>query len=120
MKGFVRFIGAQGVVGLAIGFILGQAVSKVVTSLVNDIVNPVIGVILGAAGSLKDQYLAIGPVKIMWGNFAANLIDFFILAFVIYYSFRILRLDKLDKKAASLLGEEEQKDEKKQGEKSRK
>lgn len=97
MKGFVEFIREKGVVGLAVGFILGGAVSKLVTSLVTDIINPVVGVVLGAAGGLKEQYLAIGPVKIMWGSFTNALVDFIIIALVVYYGVRLFRLDKLDK-----------------------
>jgi large conductance mechanosensitive channel len=97
MKGFVEFIRDKGVVGLAVGFILGGAVQKVVTSLIADIISPVLSVILGAAGDLKDAYLAIGPIKIMWGDFTANLIDFLVIAFVVYFGVTLLKLDRLDK-----------------------
>jgi large conductance mechanosensitive channel len=98
MKGFVNFIREQGVVGLAIGFIMGGAVSKVVTSLVNDIISPVIGLALGKLGNLKDAAVTLGPVKIAWGSFVSTTIDFIIIAAVIYVGFRVLRLEKLDKK----------------------
>ena len=98
MKGFLEFIREQGVVGLAIGFILGGAVSKVVTSLVNDLINPVIGVVTGAAGSLKDAALEVGTIKIMYGSFISATIDFVIIACVVYVGFKVLKLDKLDKK----------------------
>ena len=98
MKGFMNFIREQGVVGLAVGFILGGAVSKVVTSLVTDIINPILGVILGAAGNLSSYSLKIGPVSIMWGSFLSVLIDFIVIALVVYFGVKQLRLDKLDKK----------------------
>jgi large conductance mechanosensitive channel len=98
MKGFINFIREQGVVGLAVGFILGGAISKVVASLVGDVINPVLSIATGAAGNLKDEVLRVGPVKIMWGNFAANLIDFLVIAAVVYFGVKLLRLDKLDKK----------------------
>lgn len=98
MKGFINFVREQGVVGLAVGFILGGAVSKVVASLVNDIINPVIGVLLGAAGGLKNASLAIGSVKLLWGNFLATGIDLMIVALVVYYGVKLIGLDKLDKK----------------------
>jgi len=97
-EGFINFIREQGVVGLAVGFILGGAVKEVVSSLVDDIINPVIGVVTGAAGSLETAVLAIGPIEIRWGNFVAVLIDFVIVAFVVYYGVKGLGLDKLDKK----------------------
>ncbi|PIY80534.1 MAG: large conductance mechanosensitive channel protein MscL [Candidatus Pacebacteria bacterium CG_4_10_14_0_8_um_filter_42_14] len=98
MKGFIEFIRERGVMGLAVGFILGGAVSKVVASLVTDIINPILGVILGAAGNLTSAYLAVGPVKIMWGNFVSVLIDFIVISMVVYFGVKGLRLDKLDKK----------------------
>lgn len=98
MRGFIEFIRDRGVVGLAVGFILGGAISKVVASLVTDIINPIIGVILGATGGLSTAYLAIGPIKIMWGNFVSVMIDFLVVAFVVYFGVKGLGLDKLDKK----------------------
>ncbi len=97
-QGFVNFIREQGVIGLAVGFILGGAVSKVVASFVTDIINPILGVILGATGGLKEASIKIGPAKIMWGNFVSTTIDFLIIALVVYYGIKILRLDRLDKK----------------------
>jgi large conductance mechanosensitive channel len=98
MKGFIEFIREQGVMGLAVGFILGGAVSKLVTSLVNDMVNPIVGIFLGRAGELKKVFLQIGPAKIMWGNFVNSFIDFAIIAFVVYFGVKVLKLDTLDKK----------------------
>lgn len=98
MSDFLNFIRKQGVIGLAIGFILGGAVSKLVSALVNDIINPIIGLALGKEGSLTNAVLTIGPVHILWGDFIGALIDFLIIALVVYYGFKALRLDKLDKK----------------------
>lgn len=97
MKGFMEFVREQGVVGLAVGFILGGAVSKVVSSLVSDIINPVIGIILGSAGDLSESYIPIGKAQIMWGNFINVIIDFVIIALVVYFGVKKLGLDKLDK-----------------------
>ncbi|MFH0773646.1 MAG: MscL family protein [bacterium] len=98
MKGFVSFIREQGVVGLAVGFILGGAVSKLVTSLVNDLINPLVGILLGRVGELRKAFLQIGPVKLMWGSFLNSFIDFAIIAFVVYFGVKVLKLDVLDKK----------------------
>lgn len=98
MKGFVEFVREQGVMGLAVGFILGGAVAKVVSSLVNDLINPLLGLILGAAGDLSEAYLRIGSVDLMWGKFVATTIDFLVIALVVYYGVKLLKLDKLDKK----------------------
>ncbi len=98
MKGFIDFIREQGVVGLAVGFILGGAISKLVAALVNDLINPIIGVALGAAGNLASYNLKMGPIDLMWGHFVSVLIDFLVIALVVYYGVKVLGLDKLDKK----------------------
>ena len=98
MKGFLEFIREQGVVGLAFGFILGGAVSKVVAALVTDIVNPVLSIFLGLAGNLREAFLTVGPIKIFWGDFVATTIDFAVIAAVVYFGVKILKLDHLDRK----------------------
>lgn len=97
MKGFMDFVREQGVVGLAVGFVLGGAVSRMVTALVNDLVNPLIGILIGGL-NLKENYIGVGSAKIMWGDFISVLIDFLVLAFVVYFGVKWLKLDKLDKK----------------------
>lgn len=96
MKGFYAFIREQGVVGLAIGFVLGGSVSKLVNSLVQDVINPLLGPVLGAAGNLNDQVLRIGAVELRWGSFVNNLIDFVIMAAVVYFVFKGLGLEEVD------------------------
>lgn len=98
MKGFVEFIREQGVVGLAVGFILGGAVSKLVTALVADIINPILGVILGSARGLEHAALTIGSTQILWGSFLNTIIDFLVVALVVFGAVKIIGIDKLDKK----------------------
>lgn len=98
MKGFLDFVREQGVVGLAVGFILGGAVSKVVAALVTDIINPVIGLGLGQVGNLENASVNAGSVKFFVGDFVSVLIDFVVIALVVYFGVKWLRLDKLDKK----------------------
>lgn len=97
MKGFMDFIRNQGVVGLAIGFILGGAVSKMVTSLVENIINPLVGALLGKV-DLVDKAVNIGSVSLKYGAFISTLVDFVIIAAVVYFGVKALGLDKLDKK----------------------
>lgn len=82
---------------MAIGFILGGAVSKLVASLVTDLVNPIIGLLMGKVGNLASATLTIGSVSLRWGNFVSVLIDFLIVAAVVYFGFKVLKLDQLDK-----------------------
>ncbi len=98
MKGFIKFIREQGVVGLAVGFILGGAVSQVVSSLVSDIVDPLLGLVLGMAAGLDTAVIKLGSAEITIGNFIKTLIDFTVIAAVVYFGVKGLGLDKLDKK----------------------
>jgi large conductance mechanosensitive channel len=97
LTGFSDFIREQGVVGLAIGFILGGAVSKIVSSLVENIINPLIGIMLGKV-DLKDKVLQLGGAPLKYGAFISTIVDFVIVAAVIYFGVKALGLDKLDKK----------------------
>jgi large conductance mechanosensitive channel len=96
MKDFLYFIRKQGVVGLATGFILGGAVSKLVASLVEDIINPILGIILGKAGDLSSYSWWVGSAEIKWGNFLTMIIDFVVIAAVVYFGFKGMGLDRLD------------------------
>lgn len=98
MQGFINFIREQGVIGLAVGFILGGAVSKVVSALVTDVINPILGIALGAVGDLKIASINIGEVKIFYGDLFSVVVDFLVVAFVVYFGIKIIGLDKLDKK----------------------
>lgn len=92
MKGFIKFVREQGVVGLAIGFILGGSINKVVSSFVKDIIQPAIGFIFGSSEGLASlQYKSL-----MYGNFIANVIDFVLIAGIVYFIFKRLKLDSLD------------------------
>jgi len=98
LKGFLEFIKSQGVIGLAIGIVMGTSVTKLVTALVTDIINPLVGILLGKVGNLNNLYLQIGSAKILFGSFISSLIDFLIIAFVVYLAAKILKLDRIGKK----------------------
>ncbi len=100
MKNFIEFIRTQGVVGLAVGFILGKAVSDVVASIVNDLINPVIGIALGKFGDLSALSIHILSANITYGKFISIVINFFIVAFVVYFGVKKLGLDKIDRPKA--------------------
>ncbi len=91
--GFITFVRERGVMGLAIGFVLGGSVQKVVTAFVTDIINPLIGFFTGSGEGLSQ--FALGPFLI--GDFLSVLIDFLILALVIFLVFKGLQLERLDK-----------------------
>ncbi|HQO51485.1 MAG TPA: MscL family protein [Candidatus Woesebacteria bacterium] len=94
---FLDFIREQGVVGLAIGFILGGSIRSVVDSIVNDLINPLLGLLLGKV-NFSQAVWQIGSAQIAWGNFIATLINFTIVAAVVFFGVKGLGLEKLDKK----------------------
>ena len=98
MRGFFNFIREQGVVGLAVGFILGGAVSKVVSAIITDVINPLVGLALGQAEGLKSASINIGSAKILYGDLIGVIIDFIVIALVVYFGVKIIGLDKLDRK----------------------
>ena len=100
MTSFLNFIREQGVVGLAIGFILGGAVSELVKSFITNIVNPVVGLLLGSVEGLSSASFSLFGATVAWGGFVTAFINFIIIAAVVYYGFKVLGLDKLDKKKA--------------------
>jgi large conductance mechanosensitive channel len=103
LHGFLNFIREQGVVGLAVAFVLGVAAKAVVDSLVFNFINPIIG-LYGGGGQLATKYWCIKTVdgvctnKIGYGAILSQVISFVIVAAVIYFIVKALKLDKLDKK----------------------
>lgn len=94
---FIDFIRKQGIIGFAIAFILGGAISLLVKSGIDNLVNPILGVLLGRAKDLADSYIGFFGAKIMWGKFVNDLINFLVLAILVYFGVKKFHLDKLDK-----------------------
>lgn len=92
---FIRFLQTFGVIGLAIAFIIGAASSKLVSSLVSDLINPLIGLILHDVGDLNKLSFTINDSTFTYGNFIANVIDFLIIALVVFLLYKQLSRLKL-------------------------
>ena len=99
IKEFREFIMRGNVLELAVAVIIGGAFGKIVTSFVNDIIMPPIGVALGGvdfsdlAITLQEAVMEAGEVvtpavTINWGSFVQTIIDFLIIAFVIFMVIR--------------------------------
>jgi large conductance mechanosensitive channel len=80
---FMAFFNKHKIAGLAVAFIIGTAATKLVTALVADIVMPIISVLI-PGGDWRLATLDIGPIKLLVGDFAGALIDFVIIAFVVF------------------------------------
>lgn len=103
MKGFLDFVGEQGVVGLAVGLAVGTAAGAAVASIVDNFINPIVGYILGGTDLSALQWetgLERGGVELVfgWGAIAAAVITLVATALVIYMVVHKAGLDKLDKK----------------------
>lgn len=96
-KGFLDFVRTQGVVGLAVGLILGGAVTALVGSIVKNLVNPIIGLLLGKARDLATYQLDILGATITYGQFLLDLINFVVIALIVYFGVKKLGFDRLDK-----------------------
>ena len=79
---FKAFVMRGNVMDMAVGVIIGAAFSDVVTALTKDVINPLINGIGGAevGGSLK----IYGGQRILYGDFITSIINFFIMAFVLF------------------------------------
>lgn len=89
LKEFREFAIRGNVMDLAVAVIIGGAFGKIVTSLVDNILTPLIGLVMGGIdlGGLKRQ---IGDAVIEWGLFLQSIIDFIIIAFVIFLLVRAI------------------------------
>ena len=112
LKEFKEFAMRGNVIDLAIGVIIGAAFGKIVTSLVNDVLMPPIGLLLGNMDfsnlfvSLRGSYDTVaaadaaGAPIIKYGVFINNIIDFVIVAFVIFLLIRTINKLKRKQEAA--------------------
>ncbi len=96
---FFDFLKTFGIIGLAIAFIIGAASSSLVTSFVEDIINPLIGLFL-PSGSLDQLYVnATGvsdtPSQFRYGHLISEIIDFLIIAFIVFLAYKWLSRYKL-------------------------
>ncbi|MFT3890608.1 MAG: large conductance mechanosensitive channel protein MscL [Anaerolineales bacterium] len=103
LKEFRDFAMRGNVVDLAVGVIIGGAFGKIVTSFVNDILMPPIGLLLGGVNFADlfipldgNQYPSVeaakaaGAATVNYGLFINNVIDFIIVAFVIFLLVRAI------------------------------
>ncbi len=90
LKEFRTFIVQGNVLDLAVGLVIGAAFGKIVNSLVEDILNPIIGLLLGGVDFsmmkvvLKEAAGTAPEVAIRYGNFMNVIIQFLIVAWVIF------------------------------------
>jgi large conductance mechanosensitive channel len=94
---FTEFLKKYQVIGLAVAFIIGAAATKLVSATVTDIIMPIIAVII-PGGDWRASVIDIGPIKFLVGDFVGNLIDFVIVALVIFLIVKFIMQGDTSKK----------------------
>jgi large conductance mechanosensitive channel len=83
LKEFKEFVMRGNILDLAVAVIIGGAFGKIIGSLVNDIIMPVIGLVMGGV-NFSELSITVGAAVIKWGAFVQTVVDFLIVAFVIF------------------------------------
>jgi len=113
MQEFKTFITRGNVVDLAVGVIVGAAFSKIVDSLVQDVIMPLIGKVIGGLDftnyylplNSQDSHLTLVEAKklgavLAYGNFFTIVLNFIILAFIIFQMVRLVNIARKKEEAA--------------------
>jgi large conductance mechanosensitive channel len=103
MKEFREFAIRGNVVDLAVAVIIGTAFGKIVSSFVADLVMPLIGILIGGV-QYENLIWQVGNAKVTYGKFLQNVVDFVIIAFVIFLMVKLInhlrRKEEKEPKAA--------------------
>jgi large conductance mechanosensitive channel len=90
---FRAFLLKHGVVALAVAVVIGGAVQKLVAALVADLIMPIIGA-LTPTGDWRTATVSVGAVKLGLGDFLGAVLDFIIIAFVVFMIVKALVKEK--------------------------
>lgn len=106
LKEFKEFAMKGNLVDIAVAFVMGAAFNKVVTAFTGGIVSPLVGLIfntdfkdlkwIAKEGTTNDAGEVVGEVAVLYGDFITNLLDFIIVAFVMFML--IKGINKMKKK----------------------
>ena len=96
---FKTFIARGNVMDMAVGVIIGGAFSNITTSLINDIVMPVLGIFTSSV-SFSELSVNLGPAVITYGSFIQAVLNFLIMAFVVFCLVKTLNRFHKKKEAA--------------------
>ena len=96
---FKTFIARGNVMDMAVGVIIGGAFSNITNSLINDIVMPLLGIFTSSV-SFAELSMNIGPAVVTYGNFIQAVLNFLIMAFVVFCLVKALNSLHRKKEAA--------------------
>lgn len=94
---FMEFLKKYQVIGLAVAVVIGTAATKLVNSTVTDLIMPMVAVVT-PSGNWKTAVLEIGPLKFLLGDYLSAIIDFMIIALVIFLAVKYLMKGEMGKK----------------------
>lgn len=106
LKGFKDFIMRGNVIDLAVAVVIGTAFNTVVERVVESLINPIIGVVFQADSLDNALLIPIGNGEIALGSVIGAVINFLIVAAVVYFVF-VMPMNKAKERAA-LRGEPEE------------
>lgn len=86
LKEFKEFAMQGNVVSMAVGIIIGSAFTAIVTSLVDDMINPLLGLLVRV--NFSDLTAEVGGVTIAYGSFIMAVINFLLIALVLFFIIR--------------------------------
>ena len=85
---FRKFINRGSVVDMAVGIMIGAAFKAIVDSLVNDIISPIIGLLVKQ--DFSNLSLNVFGVSLRYGAFIMAVLNFFIIALVLFLIIRLI------------------------------
>lgn len=80
---FKQFIARGNVMDMAVGVIIGGAFSSITTSLINDIIMPLLGIFTRSI-TFSALSVTVGGAVITYGNFVQAVLNFLVMAFVVF------------------------------------
>lgn len=99
-KDFKEFAMRGNVMDLAVAVVIGAAFGKIVDSLVKNIIMPIVGILTGGIDLTDKWQFGKGDAQVALGVFIQSIIDFLIIAFVIFIVLRIIAKLNRKKEAA--------------------
>jgi len=99
LQEFKDFINKGNVMDMAVGIIIGAAFTAIVGSLVADLINPIIGIFMGGI-DFAGLSANVGDAELTYGNFIMAIINFLVIAFVVFMLGRQVNKMKKAEKAA--------------------
>lgn len=98
MKEFLEFLKQYGVIGLAIAVIIGGKLNALIGAMVDGILMPIITFFI-PGGAWRTATLDVGPFHFLLGPFFGALIDFLVVAWIVFYlAKKVLKEEKVAKR----------------------